>query len=72
VDRCGYTPLHWASKKRHLEVVQLLLAKGADAGHGWMPLHSASEKGHVEVVQLLLQAAARRGRRRRTWMDAAR
>ncbi len=59
VDAEKQTPLHWASGKGHVEVVKLLLEKGADLiaanSSGWTPLHWASENGHVEVVKLLLE-----------------
>jgi len=58
----GYTPIHWASHRGHLDVVRELLARGAvvDAAQddGWTPLITASYCGHIEVVRALLAAGA--------------
>jgi ankyrin repeat protein len=53
-----------AAKAGHTQVVQLLLAAGADANldagdlNGSTPLFAAAMEGHTEVVQLLLAAGA--------------
>ena len=51
-----------ASLNGHVEVVEALLAKGADINAktkiGWTALIGASLKGHVEVVKLLLAKGA--------------
>ena len=55
----GSMPLHWASKTGHIEVVRLLLEKGADVNDILTtPLYWASTNGHVEVVRLLLKKGA--------------
>lgn len=58
----GGTPLHWASRKGHLEVVRELLAAGADTqaknGVGKTPLHLASDGAHLEVFKELMVAGA--------------
>jgi hypothetical protein len=59
----GRMPSHWAAEKGHLEVVRLLLDRGAqcessDTCEYKTPLHWAAEEGHLEVVQLLLERGA--------------
>jgi poly(3-hydroxybutyrate) depolymerase len=62
----GWTPLHMAAEGGHREIVDLLIAKGADInatagagdGVGWTPLHEAAEEGHKKVVELLILKGA--------------
>ena len=62
----GWTPLHMAAEGGHREIVDLLIAKGADInatagagdGVGWTPLHEAAEGGHKKVVELLILKGA--------------
>jgi len=53
------TPLHFAARQGHHEVVALLLGKGADVKakdcNEWTSLHCAADEGHNEVVALLLE-----------------
>ena len=61
----GYTPLHGASERGHIDVVRRLLGGGASVNvltnEGFTPLHSASHYNQTEAVQLLLQAGAKVG-----------
>jgi ankyrin repeat protein len=61
-DSDGGTPLYFASGDGHIEVVRLLLDRGADITaanfHGSTPLYCASWGGHVQVVRLLLDQGA--------------
>ena len=56
------TPLHYASEKGHLAIVQFLLSNGVDVdagdSHNLTPLMLASIKGHVAVVEALLDKGA--------------
>lgn len=63
----GLAPLHWAATKGHKEVVELLLAHGADVHLDRMdahcvvvgtPLHCAAFMGHVDIVRLLISRGA--------------
>ncbi|KAL6361198.1 hypothetical protein LRP88_04661 [Fusarium phalaenopsidis] len=57
-DTRGWTPLAWASMKRHGAVIKLLLENGADADsrdvYHRTPLSLTAEKGHGAIVSLLL------------------
>ncbi|RYO86962.1 hypothetical protein DL764_008929 [Monosporascus ibericus] len=59
--KSGQMSLRWAVETGDVEVVKLLLDKGADVTvankDGWTPLIAASSKGHVDVVRLLLTTA---------------
>ena len=61
----GVTPLFGAITFGHNEIVELLLANGADvnaknsfADGGWTPLHQAAWGGHTEAAELLIAKGA--------------
>jgi cytohesin len=58
----GRTPLRWAAWGGHKEIVELLIAEGADVNApqngGWTPLHCAAGKDHKEIAELLITAGA--------------
>lgn len=54
----GESPLVWASRKGHTEVVKILAARGADLRDGDNPMQLAVSAGHVTTVKALLDAGA--------------
>jgi ankyrin repeat protein len=61
-DEDGLTPLHLASRGVHLEVVKLLVDRGADCsardGNQSVPLHSLAARNSTEGIELLLSKEA--------------
>ncbi|HZL44998.1 MAG TPA: ankyrin repeat domain-containing protein [Opitutaceae bacterium] len=61
-DDAGQTPLHLATVHCRIDVVKLLIAKGADlnrkAKGGATPLHLAAQEGCADAVTALLAAGA--------------
>ena len=59
------TPLHFACKEGHLDVVQHLIRKGAQIDaktqKNWTPLNQACFNGHLEVIEYLIQEGAQLG-----------
>lgn len=64
-DKQGWTPLNWAAGSGQLEIVNLLLERGADplaAGRDLRtPQMIALAAGHAEVVKRLREAEAAKG-----------
>ena len=54
----GNTPIYFAAREGHLEVVRVLLERGADAtlanDKGFSPLYVAAEQNHGDNLRLLL------------------
>lgn len=57
-DEDGWTALHFAATKGHVELVELLVCSRADHAikdnDGFTPLHEAARNNHGKVVKLLL------------------
>ncbi|EEZ99715.1 integrin-linked protein kinase isoform X1 [Tribolium castaneum] len=61
-DDHGFSPLHWAAKRGHTKIVEMLLLRGArvnatNRGDD-TPLHLAAAHGHREIVLMLLRQRA--------------
>ncbi|XP_049869328.1 ankyrin repeat domain-containing protein 39 [Pectinophora gossypiella] len=62
-DNSGYTALHYAARKGHVDVCKMLLMNGADVNANTKsgkatPLHKAAAAGKVAAVKILIQAGA--------------
>jgi ankyrin repeat protein len=62
-DSSGWNPLHLASGKGHIEIVEFLLNHGADTEleniHGQRPLWLAAKFGRYETIKTLLEHGAK-------------
>ena len=58
----GWTPLFWAAQEGHTEIVDLLLAAGANVNvsdpGGFTPLKQAVSESHLDVLERLLLRGA--------------
>lgn len=58
-DKAGENAMMLAALNGDLDLVKLLIAKGAEVNKkGWAPLHYAAANGHDDVVKLLLDQSA--------------
>ncbi len=61
-EECGVTPLHLASSIGYIDIIRMLLEKGADINaqdnYGQTPLYYASGQNNVEIVRMLLEGGA--------------
>lgn len=59
----GFTPLHYAAKNKHRDIVAILLKSGADVSIPTVkdkryPLHLAASAGDLEITKMLVEAGA--------------
>ncbi|KAJ3507282.1 hypothetical protein NLJ89_g6389 [Agrocybe chaxingu] len=58
LDEYGYAPIHLACDRGHIDIVQILLRRGADRNikdpDGLTPLELAQEAGRVEIEKILV------------------
>lgn len=62
-DKFGWTPLHSAVDSGNIEIVKILIQRGADVNAmdhqaWWTPLHIAMINGHTEVTRILFENGA--------------
>ena len=60
-----WTPLHWAAYRDHKEIVELLIAEGADVNAkdaGTTPLDAAIEDNQTETADLLRKHGGKTGK----------
>lgn len=62
-DNSGYTPLHYAARKGHVDICKILLQNGAlidaktNSGQA-TPLHKAAAAGKIESIKFLIHSGA--------------
>lgn len=62
-DNGGYTPLHYAARKAHINICKMLLENGAiinaqtKSGQA-TPLHKAAAAGNIETIKFLIYSGA--------------
>ncbi|CAA7258635.1 unnamed protein product [Cyclocybe aegerita] len=60
LDEFGYAPIHLACDRGHIDIVQILLRRGADRNikdpDGLTPLELAQEAGRVEIEKILVSS----------------
>ena len=72
-DDEGARPLHYAAAEGHLQMIQLLLRRGAmvdcQRNHNTTPLHGhiAAKGGHAAAVSLLLSLGGGRNHQEQVW-----
>ena len=65
-DSVGWTPLHWACLKGHVDVVRVLVSEFKAnmtiqtlfGGKGYTALHYSCREGHVDIVRTLVKYKA--------------
>ena len=62
-NKYGRTPLYYAAKEGHTDIVRILLEAGAEVNaavfkFGWTPLRGAARYGHTDIVEALRKAGA--------------
>lgn len=61
-DNDGRTPLHWACRGVHFEIIKYLVEMGADINatdaNGMIPLHNVAARNHPEAVKFLIENGA--------------
>jgi tyrosine-protein kinase len=70
-DSSGYTPLHFACQSDKPNIIEMLIAGGANPTArnqitGWVPLHEAAWTGHSDCCKKLLEC---RGKQQRYILD---
>lgn len=60
-DNDGYTPLAWAARRGHLEVVKALLerkdlVKVTRDEDGWTPFGHAVDEGHTDIARAMIDS----------------
>lgn len=62
LDRLQRTPLHWACRGVHFDLVRFLIDHGAYVNavdvNGVTPLHSVASRGHTDAAKLLIEHGA--------------